>query len=162
MHRLRMPIIKFNRPKTDEMCAVGFHIVHGYQRICHSGKPTWVNTHLARNKSKAKTIYLEENIWFLYWNADVDKYDELKGIKGFAAFHEVDIPIQFWLDYWRSQGLKYPRSFDPLIVKTMIAAESSFDPDAVTKDKRSTATGLLQITTTARQDMWGRRVDDAI
>jgi len=64
--------------------------------------------------------------------------------------------IQFWLEYWKDQGLKFPAELDPLFVKTIIAIESTFDPNVKTKIKGSSATGLMQITDETRGVLSGR------
>lgn len=149
--------ISIKAPKPDEMCPVGFHIVRGHNRTCHSGTKTWVDAHNAKNPARGKLVYLSENLSYLYWNADLKKYHDLKAIKGFPAHHELDALIQFWLDYWRLQGLKYPDDLDPLVVKAMVAYESSFNPSATSN--QSTATGLIQMTNTARLDLSGRKLN---
>ena len=130
-------------------------MVHGHQRKCHSGTKTWVDTHNARNRRQNVTVHLIENIHYLYWNADITAFGPLRSIKGFPAHREVDGPIQFWLQYWKSCESKYPAAFDPSIVKTMIAVESSFKADA--RSRSSTATGLLQVTNSARRDLSGAK-----
>lgn len=67
-------------------------------------------------------------------------------IFGFKAGAEYDQPIQFWLDYWKEKGLKFPTDLEPLMIKTLIAVESGFDEKAKTRSKRSTASGLMQLT----------------
>lgn len=39
---------------------------------------------------------------------------------------EYDELIQFWLEYWESQGVSFPEKLDPLLIKTLIAIESTF------------------------------------
>ena len=68
----------------------------------------------------------------------------------------LDAVIQFWIAYWKKQGLKFPTELDPLLVKTIIAIESSFKPQAITKAKGSSATGLIQITNETRGALSGR------
>lgn len=143
------------KPKLEEMCPVGYHVVRGHQRLCNSGTLTWVDAHNARNIKRTLKVHLVENIHFLYWNAKLDGYANLKTIKGFPAHHEIDIAIQFWIDYWKEQGLKFPHDFDPLIVKALIAIESRFDPRA--SARTSTATGLMQVTNTTRRDLSGQK-----
>ena len=53
--------------------------------------------------------------------------------------------IQFWAEYWKDKGVLH-KQVDPLLIKALIAVESSFRPRVRTKDPRSTATGLMQIT----------------
>lgn len=147
--------IKLSRPSKDEMCPPGHHVVRGHERICHSGTRTWVDTHMRRNRGSVPQILLIENIHYLYWGSK-KKYGAVGKIDGFPENSELDSVIQFWLDYWKAQGLRFPPGLDPLMVKTMIAIESSFDPQVKTKVKGSSATGLMQITDETRRVLSGR------
>lgn len=129
-------------PSTSEMCPPGYHIVHGHERICHSGTATWVDTHVRKNHGKIRPGLLKENILFLYWNSK-QKFSSLNAIYGFSDGAEFDSVIQFWLNYWKVQGVSFPKDLDPLVIKTIIAFESSFNPSA--QSKTSTAAGLMQI-----------------
>ncbi len=134
------------KPKPSEMCPPGHHVVLGHERVCESGTVTWVDAHIRRNRGKIGPGLLKENMHFLFWNSK-KKYSSLKEIKGYEGKGaEYDQLIQFWLDYWRSQGIEFPNDLDPLIIKAMIAVESTFNPRAVTTSKISTASGLMQIT----------------
>ena len=53
--------------------------------------------------------------------------------------------IQFWTDYWKEKKVLHEQ-VDPLLIKALIAAESSFRPGVRTKDPKSTAAGLMQVT----------------
>ncbi len=79
-------------------------------------------------------------------------------IKGFKDFPELDSVIQFWLQYWKEFGLSFPSDIDPLVIKAIIAKESSFRPKASAKG--STAYGLMQITDKTRRDI--RNINDGI
>lgn len=147
--------IKLTKPKQDEMCPAGYHVVHGHQRICHSGTRTWVDTHKRRNRGSIPQILLFEKIHYLYWKSN-KKYKRIGAIDGFSENAEIDSVIQFWLSYWTDQGLKFPADLDPLWIKTIIAIESSFDPQAKTKIKGSSATGLMQITDQTRGILSGQ------
>ena len=149
--------ITLTKPNEDEMCAVGFHVVRGHERICHSGTRTWVDAHLAKNPGGNKSMHLKENLFYLYWRRKITPSVPINSIKGFPAHHEVDALIQFWIAYWQDQGLKFPDGFDPLIVKVIMAVESSFNVMAASK--QSTAVGLMQVTGTARIDLSGRKRD---
>ena len=129
-------------PPTDEMCPPGYHVVHGHERICHSGTATWVDTHIRKNHGKIHPGLLKENILYLYWNSK-QRFPPLKPIKGFDDSADYDQAIQFWLEYWKNHGVSFPKDLDPLIIKTIIAYESSFNPNA--KSKNSTASGLMQV-----------------
>lgn len=150
-----MPKIKVIKPKKSEMCPVGYHVVRGHQRICESGTKTWVDAHLRRNPKNKKSMYLIENLLYLYWN-NKKTYKKLKTIKGFPAHNEVDSIIQFWLDYWKFQGVKFPKGLTPLHIKAIIAAESSFDPSA--RASTSSGTGLMQVLKTSLGYLRGRKI----
>lgn len=137
------------------MCPPGYHIVHGHERICHSGTKTWIDTHLRLNRGANPKILLIENIHHLYWGSK-KKYGNLGKVFGFPENAEIDTVIQFWLEYWNQQGLKFPAGLDSLMIKTIIAIESSFDPQASTNVKGSSATGLMQITNQTREILSGR------
>ncbi|MBT4790507.1 MAG: transglycosylase SLT domain-containing protein [Halobacteriovoraceae bacterium] len=53
-------------------------------------------------------------------------------------------------EYWQGQFEKFPK-IDPLLVKAIIAKESSFDPKADPKVSHSTAYGLMQIVNKSRK-----------
>ncbi len=147
--------INLSKPPADEMCPSGSHVVRGHERVCHSGTRTWVDTHTRKNRGSIPKILLIENIHYIYWGSK-RKYGRIGKIDGFPENAELDSVIQFWLDYWKDQGLKFPGGLDPLIIKTIIAIESTFDPKAITKIKGSSATGLMQITNETRGVLSGR------
>lgn len=127
------------------MCAPGYHVVRGHNRTCHSGTVTWVDAHIRKNRNKIKPGLLIENIHYLFWNSK-NKYPSLQPIEGYPQGNQYDDLIQFWLDYWKSQGLRYPDDLDPLLIKVLISVESDFNPNAKSKDPDSTASGLMQVT----------------
>ena len=133
--------IKIVKPARSEICPIGYHVVRGHYRICQSGTVTWVDAHIRRNRGK-KTMYLYENLLHLYWN-NKKKYPKLNAIKGFPGYHELDPIIQFWLEYWKSKGVKFPKGLTPLHIKALIAVESSFRPNV--SPKTSSAIGLMQL-----------------
>jgi len=143
--------IKIVRPKNDEMCDLGYHVVSGHNRVCGSGTKTWVDTHLRKNRSK-RIMHLKENLLFLYWNSS-HKYQNIGRIKGYPAHNELDSIIQFWLDYWKQNGENFPDGLTALHVKALIAVESSFNPNA--RPKTSSARGLMQVLDTARNALRG-------
>lgn len=145
--------IKIKKPHKSEMYPVGYHVVHGHVRICKSGTRTWVDTHLRKNRGR-KTMHLSENILHLYWN-NKKKYPKLKAIKPFQGYHELDNIIQFWLEYWKNQGVSFPKDLTPLHIKAIIAAESSFNPKV--KAKTSTATGLMQVLKSSLAPLAGKK-----
>ena len=136
---------EIKKPKSSEMCPPGYHIVHGHERVCHAGTKTWVDAHVRRNPGKIKPGLLVENIYFLFWSSK-KKYSPLNSIVGYKRGSEYDSLIQFWLDYWKSEGVQFPEDLDPLMIKALIAVESSFNPKAKSKDPKSTASGLMQVT----------------
>ncbi len=148
-----MPEIK--KPPASEMCPPGHHVVRGHERVCHSGTTTWVDAHIRRNRGSIPTILLSENIYFLFWSAK-KKYGKIGKIYGFPETSELDSAVQFWLDYWKEQGIEFPSDLDPLLIKTLIAIESGFDPKARSKVKGSSATGLMQVTDQTRRILSGR------
>jgi soluble lytic murein transglycosylase-like protein len=79
----------------------------------------------------------------------------LPPIVGYRKGAEFDGPIQFWLDYWKNRGVSFPGDLEPLMIKAMIAVESSFNPRIITKIKGSTAAGLMQVTDQALRIMGG-------
>ena len=147
------PTIKLKKPRPSEMCPPGHHMVRGHKRVCASGTTTWVDAHIRRNPKKKIKILLIENLHYSFWNSK-KKYNKLNAIKGYPAHHELDPIIQFWLDYWKQQGLEFP-SIDPLLIKTIIAIESTFNPAAEPKSKDSSALGLMQITDQTRRLLAG-------
>ncbi len=144
-------IINIKKPNKNKMCDVGFHVVKGHYRVCQSGTKTWVDAHQRKNRGH-KEMYLEENLLFIYWKNEKN-YRPLNGIKGYSAHHELDSIIQFWLEYWKKQGEKFPKGLTPLHVKALIAVESSFRPKA--RPKTSSARGLMQVLSTARTALRG-------
>ncbi len=147
--------IALKKPSQDEMCPPGYHVVHGHDRRCHSGTHTWVDTHIRRNRGSIPNILLSENIHYLYWKRET-KFEGIGKVGNFPENAELDPVIHFWMDYWKKQGLEFPAGFDPLLVKTMVAVESAFNPKAKSKVKGSSATGLMQLTNQTRRILSGR------
>ena len=65
---------------------------------------TWVDTHIAKNPGRRPQILLPENLWYLFWTSKLN-FSALNPIKGFKGGADFDAAIQFWLDYWKKQGL---------------------------------------------------------
>ena len=118
--RSKIKLTSLLKPRTDEICTVGFHVVKGHERACRSGVTTWVDPHTARNRVKSKIIYLPENIQFLFWTADLSGFGLLNEVKPYGGQHEIDQLIQFWIFYWKSQGIKFPGDLDPLMIKAQM------------------------------------------
>jgi len=145
--------MKLKRPKESQMCAPGYHIVRGYEKTNSHGKTFWVETHLCKNPGKHGEVLQVENLLYLFWHSK-QKFPELNSISGFPDNSEIDPVIQFWMNYWQEQGLKFPET-DPLMIKTLIALESRFNPLAKSKAKGSSAFGLMQVTNQARRILSG-------
>lgn len=148
--------VELRRPKDNEMCQLGYHVVKGHRRVCASGTTTWVDAHKRRNHGEI-VMYLFENLQFYYWN-DTKKYPKINAIKGFPGHHNLDGVIQFWLHYWRSKSIKFPTGLEPLHIKALIAVESSFNPKA--RARTSSATGLMQILKPATRYLKGVEVNN--
>lgn len=136
-----MSLIK--RPDTLKMAPPGSHVVKGHMRISENGVKHFVKVHTRKNRGKKATL-LPENLLFLFWHGDRD-FSPIGQVKGFAEFPELDSVIQFWLEFWKEQGLPFPDELDPFLVKIIIAVESSFRPKVRTKVSGSSATGLMQL-----------------
>lgn len=136
---------ELKKPEPSEMCPPGFHVVREHKRVCHSGTVAWVDAHVRRNRSKIKPGLLIENIQYLYWQSKKE-YPPLPRISKYKRGNEYDSVIQFWLDYWKTQGVRFPQDIDPLMIKALISLESSFNPKEKNKNPKSTASGLMQIT----------------
>ncbi len=145
-----MSLIRLQRPIDNEICPVGFHVVRRHRRVCQSGSKIWVEAHIAKNRAAAEKSILPENLKYSYWNADLSKYKPLHSISGFDSHHEIDALIQYWLEYWQLHNLDFPENIDPLMIKSMIAVASSFDPNASSSD--GTRVGLMLVPNEALVD----------
>lgn len=125
------------------MAPPGFHVVKRHVKISEKGVKYYVKAHVRKNSGKKSTL-LPENLLYLYWHGEHD-YSPIGTVKGFAEFPELDSVIQFWLNFWKEQGLPFPKDLDPLFIKVIIAKESSFRPQVRTRAITSSATGLMQI-----------------
>jgi hypothetical protein len=148
------------KPDSREMCPPGYHVVRTHTRVCKSGSVTTVDAHTRKNRKSTASVLLKENIFFLYWNSNTP-FKPLPIIPGFPRKDEYDGLIQFWLKYWQDQGLQFPPDLDALMIKALVSVESSFDPNAKTKDPRSTASGLMQITDQSLRILAGHPNKDA-
>lgn len=141
-------------PAKSEMCEPGYHLVKGHYRKCKNGGKTWVDIHKRRNRSSSKKMtYYPENLLYLYWNSEKN-FKKLKKIKPFPGYHELDPIIQFWLEYWTKIFKRFPK-IDPLLIKALIAQESSFNLKADPKVSHSSAYGLMQIVDETRNILAG-------
>ena len=114
-------------------CEPGFHFVKRHTRISKKGNRHVVEDHCRKNpKSKEKFLF-KSNLDFIYENfKNRYSYIKLNKIAGHPQDKgQYDELIQFWLKYWKDQGL-IKEEIDPLLVKTIIAVESSFRERVVT------------------------------
>lgn len=128
------------------LCRPGYHYVKKHRRVSTNGVVHIVAGHCRKNpKSKAKFLY-RSNLDYIYQTLKNNyNYKKLKRIKGFSQDRgQYDQVIQFWLLYWKDQGLIH-ENIDPLLVKAIIAIESGFREKVVTNLPNSSATGLMQI-----------------
>lgn len=127
-------------------CKPGFHHVKKHFRISKKSTQHIVEGHCRKNpKSKEKFLY-RSNLNYIYEKLkDNYRYKKLNRIKGYLQDKgQYDELIQFWLNYWKDQGL-IDENIDPLLVKAIIACESSFRESVITDMPGSSATGLMQI-----------------
>jgi hypothetical protein len=134
---------QLKRPPTLKMARPGSHVVKRHAKISPKGVKYYVKAHIRKNRGTKVTL-LPENLLYLYWHGELD-YPRLGTVKGFEEFPEFDQVIQFWLNFWKEQGLPFPKSLDPFLIKVLIAKESSFRISVKTKIAGSSATGLMQV-----------------
>jgi hypothetical protein len=148
--KLNLIMSLLKRPPIIRMAPPGYHVVKRHARISKYGIKYFVKAHRQKNRGK-NIVLLPENILYLYWHSDTSP-TKLGKVKGFQEYPELDSVIIFWFNYWQEAGLKFPRDFDPFIVKIMIAVESSFRLKANPNVAHSSAYGLMQITNKTRRD----------
>lgn len=130
-------------------CKPGYHHVNKHLRISKNGTRHIVEEHCRKNsKSKEKFLY-KSNLDYIYEKfKNRYKYKNLKRIKGYSQDKgQYDEVVQFWLKFWKDEGL-IKEDIDPLLVKAIIAIESGFREEVVTKIPNSSATGLMQLLVT--------------
>lgn len=127
-------------------CKPGYHHVKKHQRISKNGAKHIVEEHCRKNSKLKERFLYRSNLNYIYDKFKNNyKYKKLNRIKGYPQDKgQYDELIQFWLNYWKGQGL-ISEDIDPLLVKVLIACESSFRENVITKMPGSTATGLMQI-----------------
>jgi hypothetical protein len=118
-------------------------VVKRHAKVSQNGIKYYVKAHTRKNRGK-KAILLPENLLYLYWHGDRD-FPSVGAIKGFDEYPELDSVIQFWLNFWKEQGLSFPEDLGPLLIKALIAKESSFRTQVRSRANNSSATGLMQI-----------------
>ncbi|MGB0452657.1 MAG: transglycosylase SLT domain-containing protein [Bacteriovoracaceae bacterium] len=130
-------------------CRPGSHFVKRHIRISKNGVKHIVEAHCRKNSKSKKSFLYRSNLNYIYENfRNKYKYKNLKRIKGFSQDKgQYDELVQFWFKYWKDQGL-IKEDIDPLLIKAIIAVESSFREKVITNISNSTATGLMQITKT--------------
>lgn len=134
---------QLKRPPIFKMAPPGSHVVKQHARVTSKGIKYYVKAHIRKNRGSKVTL-LPENLLYLYWHGDFE-YPSLGTVKGFKEFPQFDQVIQFWLNFWKEQGLPFPNSLDPFLIKVLIAKESSFRASVKTKIAGSSATGLMQV-----------------
>ena len=125
-------------------CPLGEHYVRSHPRSTKKGM-TQVSAHCRKNPKGKENLLYASNLRHIYYSSEPKNYSKLPAIKGFRGFHKYDLMIQFWTEYWKDKKVLHEQ-VDPLLIKALIAAESSFRPRVRTQDPRSTAAGLMQIT----------------
>ena len=136
-----------------KLCPPGSHPVQSHQRQTAKGL-ILVQSHCRKNPSSKGKVLFGSNLKYLY-EASPPKDIKLEKIKGFGGFHSYDPMIYFWVEYWKRAGL-LPPAFDPLIVKSMIAVESSFRSNVITSLPNSSAAGLMQIVRSTLHPLSGK------
>lgn len=104
---------QLKRPPTLKMAPPGSHVVKRHAKISPKNIKYNVKAHIRKNRGP-KIILLPENILYLYWHGDLD-YPRLGAVKGFEEFSEFDQVVQFWLNFWKEQGLSFPKDLDPFL-----------------------------------------------
>ncbi len=127
-------------------CRPGYHYVKKHTRKSVNGTRHIVENHCRKNSGLKKSFLYKSNLEYIYENCkDTFKYKKLNRIKGYKQDRgQYDVLIQFWLKYWRKKGL-ISEDIDPLLIKALIAIESSFREKVITKMPNSSATGLMQL-----------------
>lgn len=142
-----------NKKIKNQECPPGYHYVTGHIRKCHSGSKIWVQEHFAKNPGYEPPLD-QQALEKIFKEADTKKFLKLGKICKFPENEYLDPIIQFWLDYWKNKKLPFPPDLTPRLIKSMIAKESSFNPEIQAKD--SLAKGLLQLTDETRRLLGGK------
>ncbi len=130
-------------------CKPGYHFVRQHKRKSKNGTMSIVDAHCRKNSKNKKSFLFKSNLSYIYTNSkSIYKYKRLPLIQGFKKDQgQYDRMIQFWLKYWKDQGL-IKDDIDPILIKALIAIESSFREQVITSMPNSSATGLMQIVKT--------------
>ena len=136
-------------------CRPGTHHVKSHMRISVEGRRHIVKAHCRTNPRSRKNVLYASNVNYLF-KKNKNRFKELKKIKRYNDHGQYDKLIQFWLDYWdRKKIIDF--KIDPILIKAIIAVESSFREGVITKEINSSATGLMQITKTTMGHLAGIR-----
>lgn len=127
------------------LCPTGSHFVRAHKRQIDNGY-TLVDAHCRRNPKGKEQFLYKSNLDYIYEKyKDRYSYKKINRIKGYPQDKgQYDKKIQFWLRYWRKNG-SIKEDVDPLLIKSIIAVESSFRERIITSLPNSSATGLMQI-----------------
>lgn len=130
-------------------CKPGYHHVNKHLRVSRNGTKHTVEEHCRKNPKLKENFLFKSNLDYIFDKFEHRyQYENLKRIKGYPQDKgQYDMLIQFWLKYWKGEGL-INEDIDPLLVKAIIAVESSFREEVVTKMPNSSATGLMQLLVT--------------
>ena len=127
-------------------CKPGYHYVQQHFRISKNGIKHVVDAHCRKNPKHKKNFLFASNLNYIFYHeSNKFKYHRLNKIKGYSDNGQYDKLIQFWLQHWESKGLIKDK-IDPLLIKAIIAVESSFREKIITSMPNSSATGLMQVT----------------
>src|SRR5690606_21431644 len=98
-----------------------------HSRISRNGTKHIVEEHCRKNpKSKDRFLY-KSNLDYIFEKLkNRYQYKKINRIKGYPQdIGQYDEFVQFWLKYWKDEKL-IDDDIDPLLVKAIIAVESSF------------------------------------
>lgn len=139
------------------ICRPSYHHVKQHFRKTRDGSRYKVEEHCRKNPKSKEKLLFKSNLDFIFEkNRERFEYKNLQRIKGYSQDRgQYDEYIQFWLQYWQSKGL-IGESVDPLLVKAIIAVESSFREAVITAMPNSSATGLMQILKTTMRILAGK------
>ena len=112
---------------SGSSCPIGQHYVRSHPRTTKKGM-TQVSAHCRKNQKGKENLLDASNLRHIYYSSGPKKYPKLPAIKGFRGFYDYDPMIQFWTKYWKDKKVLHEQ-VDPLLIKALIATESSFRPE---------------------------------
>ena len=134
------------------LCPSGKHWVSTYPKKVKPSKKnpdgiTTVDGHCRLNRSRKDQIYQDEMASIAEKHFAKLKTLSNKGLSKYSQSKKFDNLIQGWTKYW-NEVLKPKIPLDPLIVKALIATESSFRSRSKIKagKRAGFARGLMQVT----------------